>query len=346
MKKLILAIVLFLIIKASFGEPFTDFRMNENIGEEMQKIDESLSYSELKSKAIDYFREDSIDTAILYMEYALKKFPEEFARTTNILAYIYTRTNNLSNAIEIWEIGMNKGYIYDLNNPYYQEYYKDNTDFERLAKMEQSRLDTLHLRYEVILPIEFNNEKTYPILFIFHGNGRNIAKSKISWKAPIMNQQFITVFMQSYIPSSPTDFKWTLNDDKINKEFKKIYDNIMKSYLVDTNKIIFAGMSAGGSKVVEYAFNEFIPMSGLVLNCPVIPADIKEEDIKQFVEKNKKIGIITGENDFALAGQKKILSDIENLNGKTKIFVNKNLGHVFAEDFSDRLNEYLKWVIE
>ena len=120
----------------------------------------------------------------------------------------------------------------------------------------------------------------------------------------------------------------------------------MATYSVDTTKIVFAGMSAGGRKVVEYAFTEFIPMTGLVLNCPVIPKDIKEETIKKFIEKNKKIGIITGENDFALEGQKKLLSDIENLNGKTKMIVNKKLGHVFAEDFSTILDEYLKWVIE
>jgi len=280
------------------------------------------------------------------MEYAYKKFPEEFARTTNILTYIYVKTNNLSKAIEIWRVGINKGYIYDLNNPYYQDYYKDNADFEALAQIEKSRLDTLHLKYEIIFPKAYNNKKAYPILFVFHGNNRNIEKSKISWNAPIMDKEFITVFLQSYIPSSPTDFKWVSKDDKIKKEFNEIYDQILKDYPVDEAKIIFAGMSAGGRKALDFTLNNYFPVSGLVLNCPVIPQDVTDEMIAGFVKANKKLGIITGENDFALVGQKTLVSTIDSLAGQTKMFVTKDLGHSFAENFPELLDEYLKWVIE
>jgi predicted esterase len=282
----------------------------------------------------------------MIMEYALKNFPEELGRTTNVLAQVYTRTGNFSRATEVWEIGINKGYTYNLNNVAYQKYYKDKVDFERLAKMEKSRMDTLHLEYEVILPTEYNNKKTYPILFIFHGNNRNIAKSKMSWKAPIMTKEFISVFLQSYIPSSPTNFNWVTNDDKIKKEFAEIYNQVLKNYPIDDSKIIFSGMSAGGKKALEFTLNNYFPVSGLVLNCPVIPQNVTDDMIKQFVEKNKKIGIITDENDFALERQKKLVSTIDSLAGQTKMFVTKDLGHSFPENFSQLLDEYLKWVIK
>ncbi|MBU2554239.1 MAG: hypothetical protein KKF98_07235 [Bacteroidetes bacterium] len=310
------------------------------------QIDENLSYEELETKAISSFRNNHTDSSINIMEYAHKKFPEEFARTSNILAYIYTRTNNLSKAIEIWRIGINKGYMYDLNNPYYQDYYKDNADFEALAQIEKSRLDTMHVKYEIALPADYNNKKTYPILFVFHGNNRNIEKSKISWNAPIMKKEFITVFLQSYIPSSPTDFKWVSKDEKIKNEFNDIYDQVLTNYPVDESKIIFAGMSAGGKKALDFTLNNYFPVSGLVLNCPVIPENVTDEMTKQFVEKNKKLGIITGENDFALEGQKKLVSTIDSLGGQTKMFITKDLGHSFAENFTEILDEYLSWVIE
>lgn len=310
------------------------------------QIDENLLYEELETKAISSFRNNHTDSSINIMEYAHKKFPEEFARTSNILAYIYTRTNNLSKAIEIWRIGINKGYMYDLNNPYYQDYYKDNADFEALAQIEKSRLDTMHVKYEIALPADYNNKKTYPILFVFHGNNRNIEKSKISWNAPIMKKEFITVFLQSYIPSSPTDFKWVSKDEKIKNEFNDIYDQVLTNYPVDESKIIFAGMSAGGKKALDFTLNNYFPVSGLVLNCPVIPENVTDEMTKQFVEKNKKLGIITGENDFALEGQKKLVSIIDSLGGQTKMFITKDLGHSFPENFSQLLDEYLKWVIE
>jgi len=330
MKKIILLVCIFITaIASSFGQ-----------------FDKSLSYEELETLAISSFRNNNTDSSIIIMEYAYKKFPEEFARTTNILTYIYVKTNNLSKAIEIWRVGINKGYIYDLNNPYYQDYYKDNADFEALAQIEKSRLDTLHLKYEIIFPKAYNNKKAYPILFVFHGNNRNIEKSKISWNAPIVYKEFITVFLQSYIPSSPTDFKWVSKDDKIKKEFNEIYDQILKDYPVDEAKIIFAGMSAGGRKALDFTLNNYFPVSGLVLNCPVIPQDVTDEMIAGFVKANKKLGIITGENDFALVGQKTLVSTIDSLAGQTKMFVTKDLGHSFPENFAEILDEYLKWVIE
>ncbi|MDA3928449.1 MAG: hypothetical protein PF541_05780 [Prolixibacteraceae bacterium] len=310
------------------------------------QIDKSLSYEELETSAISAFRNNNADSAIMIMEYALKEFPEQLARTTMILPQIYTRVGNFSRATEIWEMGINKGYSYDLNNEAYQKYYKDNIDFERLAKIEKSRMDTSHVKHELILPTEFNAGKTYPVLFIFHGNNRNIVKSKVSWNAPIMNREFITVFLQSFFPSSPTNVKWIPKDEKIKKEFTEIYDQILKNYPVDEAKIIFAGMSAGGKKALDFTLNNYFPVSGLVLNCPVVPENVTDDMTRQFVEKNKKLGIITGEKDFALEGQKELIKSIDSLSGKTKIIVTAGLGHSFTENFSQILDEYLKWVIE
>lgn len=310
------------------------------------QIDESLPYDELESSAIDYLRADNNDSAIIILEYSLEKFPNEIGRSTRILAYVYTRSGNYSRATEIWEMGLNKGYLYGLNNIAYQEYYKDNIDFERLVKIEKSMMDTMHVKYEIILPNGFKRKKTYPILFIFHGNGRNIEKSKISWNSPIMQKEFITVFLQSYFPSSPTDFSWLPNDDKSKEEFEEIFDQVLRDYPANEAKIIFAGMSAGGYKAIELALNHSFPATGLVLNCPVIPEDIADEMITNFVEGNNKLGIITGENDFALKNQEDLISKIDSLGGQSRIIVTEGLGHSFANNFTELLDEYLNWVIE
>jgi hypothetical protein len=68
--------------------------------------------------------------------------------------------------------------------------------------------------------------------------------------------------------------------------------------------------------------------------------------ITGFVKTNKKLGIITGENDFALEGQKKLVNAVDSLAGQTKIIVTEGLGQSFAENFSQTLDEYLNWVIE
>jgi len=309
------------------------------------QINKDQSYDELQDLALSYFPEKA-DSTIIIMEYAYENFPEEFLRSSTILAQVYTRVGNLSKAIEIWKIGIEKGYPYGLNNTAYQNYYKDNSEFEKLVEKENSLLKTLHLKHEVVLPEGYNSKNSYPILYIFHGNSRNIEKSKINWKAPVISEEFITVFLQSYLPASSVDFSWVPNDDKTKREFQEIHDKILKTYSVDDSKIIFAGMSAGGIIAVEFMMNNYFPVSGLVLNCPVIPTDINDDMIKDFVERNNKIGIITGENDFALENQKTLVSRIDKLDGQTRIIVNKGLGHSFADNFTQLLDEYLRWVIE
>lgn len=310
------------------------------------QIADSLSFRELQSLTMDYARSSDYDSAIIIMENAFKKFPEEYQQSTTLLASLYTRIDKKSKAIEIWKAGLEKGYNYHLTHPSFQPYYKDDAEFEKLADITRIKLEALHLMHEVILPTNYNSKNTYPVLFVFHGNGRNIEKAKKVWDSQMMKDEFICVFVQSPIFVNPTDFSWMPNHEKTEKEFKEVYDRIMNTYPVNTKQIVFSGMSAGGKKVLEYAFKDIIPITGIVLNCPTIPADISEDVLKKIVAEKKKLGIITGENDFALEAQKKLVGDIEELKGQSKILINENLGHEFSEDFLTQLDKYLKWTIK
>jgi predicted esterase len=309
------------------------------------QINPEHTYEELRERALNYFP-DKADSTIIIMEYAFEKFPDEYLNATTILAQVYTRIGELTKATDIWKAGIQKGYAYGLNNTIYHQYFKDNSEFKILLEEEDKLLSTLHMKHEVLLPKSYNKNTTYPILFIFHGNSRNIVKSKTNWNSPLMSEEFITVFLQSYMPSSGEDFRWVTNDDKTRKEFKDIYDKILNEYSVDNSKIVFAGMSAGGWIALEFMMNNYFPVSGMVLNCPVIPTDINDDMIKGFVERKTRMGIITGENDFALESQKELINKITELNGQAIIEVNKGLGHNFSEDFSEQLEKNLKWVIK
>ena len=304
------------------------------------------SFDEIVSVASDYYKKKNIDSTIVAIEYAFKNFPKEEEQASTILAFFYTKAGNFSKAIEIWKSGLEKGYFYGLNDKAWEKDYKDNSDFAKLMEIEKNRENASHVEYEVVLPTNYNSKNSYPILFIFHGNSRNIEKAKKSWTSQMMNDKYISIFVQSYAHWRSVGYNWKSNDDKTKKEFKEIYDNIMTTYQVDTNKIVFAGMSAGGKIVLEFAFNELVPMSGIILNCPVVPDNINDHSIKQFIETNKRIGIITGEKDFALNNQKELISRIDSLEGFSRITINKDIGHTFAEDFSILLDEYLKWIIE
>ena len=118
------------------------------------------------------------------------------------------------------------------------------------------KLDSVsHIEYEIVRPINYSEKRDYPIIFVFHGNGRNIQKAKQTWTSETLSNDYITVYLQSYIHINPYDFKWTLGDEKTTTELIKIYSDVVKSNSFDKSKIIFAGMSAGGIVITSYSIH-------------------------------------------------------------------------------------------
>ena len=313
------------------------------------QIDKYSSYKELVSIAGKYFQSNKLDSAIVVLKYARSKFQEHDKDATYKLDYLFLITNQDSLSLDNWGYGLEKGYFFGLSLNYNKDRFIDNTEFNRLAKIDKQIGDSLsnlaHVEYEVVLPATYSTDKEYPLLFVFHGNDRNLQDSKSNWTSDLVKDKFIAVFLQSYIYMSNNHYQWRLNDEKTNEEFKDIYELIIDKLSVDKNKVFFLGMSTGGRQAIDYAFSDFLPVNGLVLNCPVIPA-LSDSSINAFVAKNKKIAIITGEYDWALKKQKDLINKVDSLDGISKITVNEGLGHQFAKDFSTLLGNYLNWMLE
>jgi hypothetical protein len=313
------------------------------------QIDSFNSYEELDSIAREYFQSNNLDSAIVVRKYARSKFQEHDMDATYILDYLFLITKQDSLSLDNWDYGLKKRYFFGLSLNWNKNRFKDNPEFKRLAKIDKQIGDSLsnlaHVEYEVVLPTNYSPHKEYPLLFVFHGNNRNLLQSKPIWTSDVVKDKFIAVYLQSYIYMSKSAYQWKLDDEKTNKEFKEIYEQIIKQYPVNKSKVIFSAMSMGGSIAIDYAFNQFVPVSGLVLNCPVIPT-ISDSSINTFVAENKKIAIITGENDWALKKQQDLINKVDSLDGNSKICVNEGLGHQFAKDFSTLLDNYLNWMLE
>lgn len=307
------------------------------------------SFEQLDSLSQVFYRANNLDSAILTIEYAFQNYPEHANKATFILGFLYVRNGDDIKAIRNWDLGQKKGYFYGLSNGMFKKHFGENEDFKIIAETDRligEKLDSLsHIEYELVRPNDYSENKVYPLIFIFHGNGRNIEKAKQTWTSETMTRDFITVYVQSYIHTGPDDFKWTLGDDKTAKELKKIYDEVVKLKSTDKNKIVFAGMSAGGMLALDYGFKNILSCSDYLLNCPVVP-DIEDELINDFVGSKKEIVIITGEKDFALSKQKELIDEIKEREGKAEIKILEEMGHQFSDDFSSLLDVYLNKLLE
>jgi hypothetical protein len=312
------------------------------------QFDKFTSYKKLNSLGTKYYYTNNLDSAILVFEYARIKFPDHDEGATAQLKYLYLATKQDSKALKNWDYGINKRYFFGLEDSDY-DHFRNNPEFIRLAKIDKQIGDSLtniaHVIYEVVLPTNYSKDKDYPMLFVFHGNMWNLEISKKVWSSQIVKEKFITVYLQSYIYMGNNLYQWKLNDEKTDKEFNQIYELLIKKYTINKSKVIFTAMSMGGSIAIDYAFNHFVPVDGLVLNCPVVP-NLSDSSISDFVGKNKKIAIITGENDWGLNSQKDLINKIDKIGGNNKITIKAGMGHEVAKDFSTLLDEYLNWILE
>lgn len=333
MKKILAVILLFIVFQqTSFGQ-----------------FGKYTSFDQMDSLWIRYMLRHQLDSATLVYEYARKAFPGHDEKITSALGFLYTKTNRDSLALAIWSYGQQKGYYFGLNNNIYKAHFKDNKDYIKLAGRDKQIGDSLnnlsHIKYEVKLPKNYSKDSAYPLLFVFHGNGGSLKSEKAGWSSKVMNDNFITIYVQSYIHGFFNEYDWHINDEKSRKEISELYHKILQEYPVKKDKIYFLGFSAGGGIAIDLTFNEVVPVSGLILNCPDVPG-VSDDAITEFVKKGRKFVIITGEKDWDLNNQNKLISRIDSADGIGKIIINKGIGHQFPNDFSDLLDKYLTWINE
>jgi hypothetical protein len=306
-------------------------------------------FYQIDSLWMGYMINNQMDSAILVFEYAKNKFPEQDKNITYTLGYLYASTKRDSLALAIWSYGQQKGQCFALNRYFNNEQFKNNEKFIVLAERDKQIGDSLdylsHVEYEVQLPENYSNDRTYPLLFIFHGGGSSIKVSKNMWKSKTMNKSFITVYVQSYIIGFRYAYDWVLNDEKTNKEIRSVYNTIIDEYSVNKDKIYFLGYSAGGKIAIDYVFNDFVPVSGLVLCSPDVP-NISDNSITEFVKKGKRLAIITGTKDWALNIQKELIGRINKTGGNSRIIIEEGIGHTYSKDFPSLLDESLTWINE
>jgi hypothetical protein len=311
------------------------------------QFEKFTSLKELNSLSAKYCQTENLDSAIRVIEYARSIYPEFDKDATYLLDSLLLITKQDSSVLRNLDYGLKKRYFFGLERWEYRDFI-NNPEFIRLARIDWQIEDSLnklsHMKYEVVLPKNYSIDKNYPLLFVFHGNSRNIQKEKAVWTSNMTRNKFIVIFVQSYIHLTTRDYRWGENDEKTDKEFKEIYEQIVNKYPPVKNKVIFSAMSAGGFIAIGYAFNQFVLVDGLVLNCPVVP-DVSDSLIRKFVDENKKIAIITGENDFLLNNQQDLISKINGIGGKNRITVNTGIGHEYSQNFSTLLDKNLKWIL-
>ncbi len=192
-------------------------------------------------------------------------------------------------------------------------------------KLEKFEYNGKNLSYTVILPLNFDSTKTYPVL-VGPSEAESVNDESFYWQGIKDSQGWILIGYRIYGASKRTG------------EIKALLNQLKGIYNVEGNKfhtVCFSANSAGVFDLVMEMPNYFVGITGMAGN----PNNSNKEKLKQL--KGVKVQFVVGDRDTYWMGSAKrshqILSDI---GVESSIEIIKNGQHVMkpliGKGFLDR----------
>ena len=167
----------------------------------------------------------------------------------------------------------------------------------------------------------------------------------LHWNSDRLKQEFITVYIQSSQVVLTQGFAW---DDLplARKEIKQLFEQTIKDYAVDLNKVIIGGYSQGGMMVMDIAFGRTIPVKGFVAVCPGggIPKTLTKENAAKAAEQGVQGYIISGEKDDFLPEQEETIKIFKEAGYPYQMTVIPGMYHWFPGDFGKQLDMAIEYI--
>lgn len=237
-------------------------------------------------------------------------------------------------------------------------WYKDGAKFNEVRYEDDKEVwknETLIARsrgkfkvqYEVVKPKGFSPETKYPLLLLLHGRGGNLKSSRERWKTEELTNQFLIAFVQSSQAMFWLDcYSWD-DSQTGRKDIKQVYEDITGSYPVDKDRVIIAGMSAGGKMAIDTALNGIIPVKGFIACCPPKPEGFNKEIVQKSARRGIRGTIIAGERDSHLVGAAREMAAVFKENKLPhRLVIIPGMGHAVPEDSQRRLKAAIAHIYE
>lgn len=198
--------------------------------------------------------------------------------------------------------------------------------------------------FEVQLPNNCNLSNRYPLIFILHGGGKSLAEVKNHWNSNSLSSGFIKVYLQSYRHFDSNSFGWGSLDERLDNDIRRIYQEIIGEYNVDTSMILFGGISAGATAAIDLSLRKVIPAKGFIAYCPDIPSFLNKSP--ELLTNNNIRGYInSGEKDRFINKQYRLTSLFDSLGVDYKFVVEPSRGHEYPRNENFAIIEGLRFIL-
>ena len=284
--------------------------------------------------------------ALEVLEAARLQYPGREFETTQEMASVYGELGQYEKSMEIWRAGHEKGLFYGLfpqfdylkpflNLPQFQAL----ADRDRELREQAERMATM--RYEIVKPAGYSPDRKYPLFLELHAGNDSIDHARWYWTSPLLHERYLVAFIQSARPMSSKSYGWRVNDAEMRLGLRRLYNEIVARYPVDTSRVLIGGMSAGAMMSLDVVLHNVLPATGYIVNCPLVPPDFEPAMAEQMRQRGVRGVIFTGEKDFGRAALEEKLPAFTKAGLKYRFTVVPGIGHEIPDDFPSRLDAAL-----
>ena len=207
-----------------------------------------------------------------------------------------------------------------------------------LLRLQADR--TSSMRYEVVTPVGYSPKESYPLFIVLHAGGDDMRNARRYWWSDELGN-FVTVYVQSFRHLTSSTFTWMQGDPQSRAALRRIYRKVVGHYSVDPRRVLIGGMSAGGMMSLDVVLRDVLPVTGFVVNCPVVPNDLDPEMAADMRRRGIRGVILTGERDFSLQDQKALVEALTRARVPVRLTIIPGQGHAIPADFPTRLDAAL-----
>lgn len=311
--------------------------------------DEPRDFESFQAQVNALEEQERYREAIELTEGVWDRFPDRVFELIKEMEYLNEKTGRRKQTLGLWADGHRRGLFFFLDSRIrrYQPYL-DLPGFQDLAKrdaeLREAALASSKTIFEVEEPVDFSRSETYPLLIILHGGGSTMAKARERWiRIPAIKQHFLVAFVQSYRYFDSKSFGWASGDPRADREIRTCFDEIVRRYPVDPERVIVGGTSAGATMALDLALRQVIPVSGVIAFCPGKPTGL---DAVNTGGLKIKVFMVGGEQDPLLARQDEVSAFMTRAGIPHQSFVVPGMGHGFPEDYPARMVQALHFLTD
>ncbi len=284
--------------------------------------------------------------ALEMIEAARLQYPGREFETTQEMASVYADLGQYQKSMEIWRAGHEKGLFYGLFPQFdWLKPFRNLPQFQALADRDRELREqaerTATMRFEIVKPAGYSPDRKYPLFLVLHAGNDSIDHARWYWRSQALDESYLVAFIQSARPMSSKTYGWRVKDPEMRAGLRKLYNEIVAKYPVDTNRVLIGGMSAGAMMSLDVVLHNVLPATGYIVNCPMVPPDFEPAMAEQMRQRGVRGVIFTGEKDFGRAALEEKLPAFAKAGLKYRFTIVAGIGHEIPDDFPGRLDAAL-----